>query len=162
MSIKDQLGEQNWRVIFNAMSAASSYVSTASGGGMEAFKEIFSASKFAQELWQKEGGSGYGEIVDELLSDMKDMPMKQAKRMAIKFESKDVEGIRYELKQVVADAAASISGLPGEEGFKQWLLDMARRVAETRTGGFLGIGGKAVIDEQEEAAIGELADILGV
>lgn len=162
MSIKDQIGEENWKLLYTAMGAASSYVSTASGGGMEVFKEIFTAGKFAQELLKREGGSGYGEIVDELLSAMKDMPVKDAREMAVEFESKDVEGVRLELKQVVSDAAAAISGLPGEQGFKQWLLDMAQEIAETKTGGFLGIGGKSVIDEQEQAAIDELADIFGL
>ena len=38
---------------------------------------------------------------------------------------------------------------------------MARQVAATKTGGFLSIGAKAVIDEQEQVALNELAVILG-
>ena len=41
MSIKEQVGEENWKYLFNAMSAASSFVSIASGGGTESIKELF-------------------------------------------------------------------------------------------------------------------------
>ena len=39
---------------------------------------------------------------------------------------------------------------------------MARKVAETKTGGFLGMGGTSVIDEKEQAALDELAALMGI
>ncbi len=162
MSIKEQVGEENWKYLFNAMSAASSFVSIASGGGTESIKELFSASKFTQELSQKEGGSGYGELVDEVLESMKNMAMKDAKEMAIKYESKTVEELRNELKILISNAVSASTGLPGEDGFKRWLFEISRKVAETKTGGFLGIGAKSVVDEQEQAAMDELAVLLGL
>lgn len=65
------------------------------------------------------------------------------------------------MKQIVADGAAVATTLPGKDGYARWVLDMARQVAATKTGGFLGISAKAVIDEQERAALNELAVILG-
>ncbi len=162
MSIKNQVSPEDWKILFNAMSAASSYVSMASGRGLETIKEILSASKFASELVQKEGGSGYGELVDELLASMKGMSMDDAKEATIKYESKDIDGIRSELKQVVLRAAAIVANLPGGDGFKRWILDTAREVAETKTGGFLGIGAKSVIDGEEQTALNELAGLLGL
>lgn len=162
MSIKSQISPDQWKLLLNAPGAASTYVSTASGGGFEMIKEVITASKFAQELSEKSGGSGYGELVDELLAAMKTMTSKDAKEESIKYTSKDPAGIRAEAKQFVVDGIAAIAGMPGADGYKKWILDMARAVAETKTGGFLGIGAKAVIDEKEQAALDELAGVLGL
>jgi hypothetical protein len=40
-------------------------------------------------------------------------------------------------------------------------MDTARQAAETKTGGFLGIGSKSVTDEQEQAALNDIAAIVG-
>jgi hypothetical protein len=48
------------------------------------------------------------------------------------------------------------------EGFKQWLVSVAQKVAEAaKEGGFLGFGGTQV-SEQEAATIKELSTALGV
>jgi hypothetical protein len=47
------------------------------------------------------------------------------------------------------------------QGFKQWLVTVAQRVAEAaKEGGFLGFGGTQV-SEQETATIKELSTALG-
>ncbi len=162
MSIKDQVSAEQWKALINAPGAASTFVATASGGGLEIFKEIFSASKFTQQLAAKSGGSGYGNLVDELISAMKNMSIDDAKANAIQYQSQNPVDIRAEMKQLVADGASATAALPDAEGFKRWLIDIAREVAETKTGGVLGFGGQSVIDEKEQAALDELADLLGV
>ncbi len=162
MSVKDQVGEEKWAALINAPAAASTFISTASGGGLEVFREVLSASKFFAELSQQSGGSGYGSLVDEVLAAMKAMTLGEARENRIEYQSREPSGIRQELKQHVASAVAIAEGLPGGDGYKRWLLDAAREVAETRTGGFLGIGAKSVIDEQEQAAINELSSMFGM
>lgn len=162
MGLKDQLNPEQWKALFNAPVAASTYVSSASGGGLEMIKEIMSASKFMQEIAKQGAGGGYGEIVDELLDAMKGMSLKEAKAESIQYQSKDPAGMRAEAKQIVADGIAALGSLPGGDGYRKWILEMARQVALTKTGGFLGIGAKAVIDEKEQAALDELAALLGV
>lgn len=162
MSIKEQMSAEQWKLLFNAPSAASTYVSTASGGGLEMLSEAMTAGKFMQKLAKQATGSGYGAVVDELLGIMKTMSRKDAQAMALKVQSKDIAGVRAEVKQIVADAATAAGALPGGDGYKRWLVDMAREVALTKTGGFLGIGSKSVIDEKEQAALNELATMLGV
>jgi hypothetical protein len=162
MSIKDQVTPEQWKALLNAPGAASTYVSTASGGGFEVFNEVFTASKFAKELAMKAGGSGYGKLVDDLLAAMKSMSFEDAKANQIKYQSKDPAGMRAECKQFVADAVAIARALPNSEGYERWILDMVRKVAETKTGGFLGIGAKSVIDEKEKAALDELAILMGM
>ena len=52
---------------------------------------------------------------------------------------------------------------PGEvDGFKAWLASVAAKVAQaSKEGGFLGFGG-TVVSADEEAALNQLADLLGV
>jgi len=162
MSIKDQVSPEQWKALFNAPAAAATYVSMASGGKLEMFSEMLTAGKFLRELAEKESGTGYGELVDDLLAAMKGMSTKEVKAGAMQFQSKDPEGLQAEVKQAVADGGAVAADLPGGDGYKRWLLDMAREVAKTKTGGFLGIGSKSVVDEKEKAALDELAVMLGV
>ena len=162
MSIEDQVSSEQWKSLFNTTSAASAYVASASGGGLEMFKELFSASKFMLDSIKNSNGSGYGELADAFLEKMKGMSYKDVKENAAKYESRDLNGMRAEAKQVVADGVAVAATLPGSDGFKRWILDMAREVAETKTGGVLGIGGSSVVDEKEQAALDELAAMMGV
>jgi hypothetical protein len=161
MSIKEKLSPEQWKAVFNAPSAASTYVSMASGGGLEMFQEMFTAGKVMSELAKQPSGSGYGSLVDDLLAALKSMSISDAKTEIIQYQSKDPVGIRAELKKIVADGAAVAATLPDADGYKRWILDMARKVAETKTGGFLGIGGTSVIDEQEQAALDELKAMMG-
>ena len=162
MSIKDQVSSDQWKSLFNATSAASAYVASASGGGLEMFKELFSASKFMMDSLKNSSGSGYGELVDAFLEKMKGMSPKDAKENAAKYESRDLISMRAEAQQVLADGVAIAATLPGSDGFKRWVLDMAREVAETKTGGVLGLGGLSVVDEKEQAALDELSAMMGV
>ena len=162
MSIKDQVTPEQWKALLNAPGAASTYISTASGGGFEMINEVFTASKFAREVSLKTGGSGYGPLVDELLAAMKSMTFADAKENTVKYQSKDPAGIRAEVKQFVADAVKIAETLPEVDGYKRWILDMVRKVAETKTGGFLGFGGKSVIDEKEQVALDELKTLFGM
>lgn len=162
MTIKERLTEEQWKVLLNAPGAAATYVSTASGGPFEVFNEVFTASKFSAELAMKEGGSGYGVLVDELLQSMKGMTMQDARENTVKYQSRDPQGIREEIKQYVAGAVATAETLPDADGYKRWLVDMVYRVAETRTGGILGIGGSSIVDEQEKAAVEELKALMNI
>jgi len=46
MSIKDQVTPEQWKALLNAPGAASTYVSTASGGGFDMINEVFTAGIF--------------------------------------------------------------------------------------------------------------------
>ncbi len=162
MTVKDLLTAEQWKALLNAPGAAATFVSTASGGPMEVFNEVFTASKFSAELAVKEGGSGYGALVDELLQSMKGMTMQDARENAVKYESRDLQDIREEIKQYIDEAVAIAETLPDSEGYKRWLVDMVYKVAETRTGGILGIGGRSIVDEKEKAAVEELKALMDI
>jgi glutaredoxin-related protein len=162
MSIKDQVTPEQLKTLVSAPGAASTIVSMASGGAFETLKEVFSASKFAGNLAEKAGGSGYGPLVDDLLLLMKGMDFQDARENTVQFDNKDPASVRDELKKIIADAAEIVSALPGGDGFKRFLLDMARETAKTKTGGFLGIGAKSVVDDAEQSVLKDLAAILGL
>lgn len=162
MSIKDQVTPEQLKTLVSAPGAASTIVSMASGGAFETLKEVFSASKFAAELSEKTGGSGYGPLVDDLLLLMKGMDYQEARENTVEFERKDPASVRDELKKIISDAAGIVASVPGGDGYKRFLLDMARQTAETKTGGFLGIGAKSIVDTAEQAVLKDLEAILGL
>ena len=162
MGIKDQITPEQWKALLNAPSYAAEYVATASGGGLDFIQEVFTSMKIVQDTAVRKDGSGFGKLVDEIMSEMAEMTFKEARADSIKTESTDMASLRDAARQVVVDAAAAASALEGGDGYKRWLLYGARKVAETRTGGVLGFGGTSVIDEKEEAALAELKVILNV
>ncbi len=162
MGLKDQVNAEQWKVLLNAPSAAAEYVATASGGGLEVIKEVFTSMRAVQETAFREGGSGFGKVVDGILEEMKEMSLDEAKTDTIHYESKDLAALREEAKGVVVKAGEAAALMEGGDGYKRWLLYIARKVAETKTGGVLGFGGTSVIDEKEEAALTELKTLLGV
>ncbi len=159
MTNKVEINPTQWKALYNAVSAASTYVSSASGGSFEMFKELSSASKFMEETLKSSAG-GYGELVDAFLEKMKTVSPKEAKEATIKYEARDAKGIRAEAKKRVADGLAVAASLPGFDGFKRWLLDLSRQAATAKTGGVLGLGAKSKIDEKEQAALDELETLL--
>jgi hypothetical protein len=162
VGLKDQLTAEAFRVVYNAPLAAATYVSTASGGGFEMVSELLSAGKFISEQLKTGGETGYGELVDGLLADLRGMSKDEAKAETARYESKDPAAVRGQARQIVADAGTAVAGMPGADGFKLWVMDIAHTVAATKTGGFLGIGARSVVDAQEQAALDELAAALAV
>lgn len=162
MGIKDQVTPEQWKALLNAPSYAAEYVATASGGGLDFIAEVFTSMKVVQDTAVRKDGSGFGKLVDEIMATMTEMSFSEAKNDTLKTESTDLDSMRAAAKQVVSDAAAAASMLDGGDGYKRWLLFVARKVAETRTGGVLGFGGTSVIDDKEEVALGELKTILNV
>jgi hypothetical protein len=60
---------------------------------------------------------------------------------------------------IVNAAAKALKGMTGIERFKQWVLDVARRAAETSRGGFLSMTGSVPLDAQEIFAMTEIERI---
>jgi hypothetical protein len=59
-------------------------------------------------------------------------------------------------------APAIVKSLLGAEDYQRQTLEIVCKVALTKTGGFLGFGGRSVIDETEQAALNQLAASMGV
>ncbi|MDR7418267.1 MAG: hypothetical protein QN178_05095 [Armatimonadota bacterium] len=162
MGIKDQVTPEQWRLIFSAPFAAATYVATASGGTLELIKELFSVGTLLTDQAKQNGGAGYGALVDAVLNEMQAMSKRDAPSATIAYASLDVEGKRAEARQIVADAAVVLDAVAGGDGYKKWLVDVARAAAGASRGGFLGLdGGDRPVDAREQAALRELAAALG-
>ena len=74
------------------------------------------------------------------------------------------EGVRAALIDTCKRAAAIVAQKSAAEvdEYKRWLVTLARKTAEAcKEGGFLGIGG-TVVSEEESSAVKKLASGLGV
>jgi len=161
MRFKNKLSAEQWQAIYNGPFAVATFISLSSGNAMDFVAEMATVGKLMATAAAPGEPSGYGELVDAVLADMDSVKKEDAKG-GIHYggKNKDEAAMRAEARQVVADAAATIDALPGADGYRRWLLDVARATALTKTGGFFGIGGKSEIDAKEQAAIDELAGIL--
>jgi hypothetical protein len=71
-------------------------------------------------------------------------------------------GNRPALLMAVTAAGAAAHGLPGDEAYRRWLVELAREVAQAESdGGFFGIGAEAMHTAEQEA-LAELAEALGL
>jgi hypothetical protein len=97
-----------------------------------------------------------------VLAALTNMTREEAQALGEQFRSEGQAEPRAQAKQFVADGWAVVKGRPGAQEFANWVLQGARAAALTRTGGFLGIGGEAEVDPQEQVALDELATVLTI
>jgi hypothetical protein len=160
MEMKNQISTEQLHGLLLAASAIVVFTSTASGGGIEMLKEMINAGKFMADTLKGRDGSRYGELVDALIEKMKESANLDTD--AAPFSAPDLQGMRAAAKQYTAEGVRIADSLPGGDGYKLWLMDMARQTALTKTGGLLGIGASAEIDRAEQDALDELAELLGM
>jgi hypothetical protein len=161
MGIKDQFTPEQWKSIYNAPFAAATYVASASGDTYQLGREESKVNKLIKKQVQHEGESGYGELVDSILAEMKAMSRKETKALAIKYEGNWIGSWRGTAWVALEAAVKATANLPGQDGFKQWLWDIGKAAAEAYKSGFAGIGGVAV-DAQEQTALNDLARLFGL
>jgi len=153
MAIRDQISEEQWKAIFSAPVAAAVYVATASGGGLDLVKELFSLSSFIRP--RKPGVlSEYGALVDEVVAEIQ---AQSRSLLNSPQEGASPYAARAAALDIVRAAGEAVRGLPGEAGYQSWLMEAARHVAQASRRGFLGLGRKEnAIDYAEQEALDEL------
>jgi hypothetical protein len=151
-----QMPDDQYIALYNAPFAAATYVSLASGGMMDFAKEMFAAGRFITEGTRP---GVYGVLVDALLAEYANGSPEEAKRLELHYTGDNLSSLRAQARQVVVEAAGAVRGLPGAEGYRQWLMDAARTAAMAAAGNIFG-GGRGEVDVHEQAAIEELAAIL--
>lgn len=161
MSKKSDYPEQEWKTILAAPYYASMLIVVADfnlsfikeiGAMMQSVMASVEGSKsalireLAGEFTQKENQEAIKPELDSLQSE------------------KDPTALKGAMLEYVVNAAQLVSGKSEEDGrvYRQWLVYLAQQTAEaSKEGGFLGIGAVRV-SQQEQAALDELADALGV
>ncbi len=150
MTQKADFNAEDWSLILEGPPLAALRVITAHRGGT--VRETLSIGKEYASEQQNDSNS---ELLDAIV---KDRPALDTKRFA---NPEEIKGAGMDR---MAEALATLvkTGTPAEvEDYKRFVYAVAERVARAhKEGGFLGIGGKEVSPEEQEA-LDEVAAHLG-
>lgn len=160
MATKADFNSDEWRQLLQAPGLTSLVVVAASPSGpMGVIKEMFAAGKL---LADTQGQKGQNALIDAIMTDLTSAEGRGQAQPKLSGKSPDevrnaaLDGLRQVAALVDRKASAEA------DGFKSWLLSLSNRVAEAaKEGGFLGIGGTRV-NEQEAAALKATAMALGI
>ncbi len=150
MTEKSDFDAEQWERIATAPAVAAMYVITAEKGGT--LRESMAVGKAYAEARESSTGSG---LVDEIVAGLGPAaPERFSSKEQLQAEA--IGRIRAAKEELAAQA---------DEGdvaaYRDFILAVARRVAEAdKSGGVLGIGGERV-SEREAAAIEEIRAALG-
>jgi hypothetical protein len=155
---KTDFAPDEWQVLFAAAPMAGLGISASSPNGpFGVVKEMFSVGMALAEVVKKGSDNSLVKAVAD------DMQARGTKPEGLKGVKSPEEALRAVLEHMgkVSDIVAKKA--PAEaEGFKRWLVEIAKRVAEaSNEGGFLGFGGEKVSAKEREA-IQAIAEKLGV
>jgi hypothetical protein len=158
MSTKTDYSPEEWKAIVGAPVAAGLFISLADASGpVGLVKEAMAVGQAITQSAQSDAP----EIVKALAEHVKSAGGRP--------EMPDVpRGDRAKTKAALMDAVKQAVGTvgsksPGEvDAFKAWLKAVATKVSQaSKEGGFLGFGG-TVVSKDEELALGQLAEALGI
>src|SRR6266478_566033 len=161
MATKADFTADEWNQIQRApFMAGLAVVAASPSGPFGVVKELFAVGKMLGEVKSQETSN---DLIKALVADIE----AGAKDLSAPAElkGKTPEQVKSYAIESLRQVAALIDKKtkPDEaQGFKQWLVSVAQKVAEAaKEGGFLGFGGTRV-SEEEAATIKELSTILGV
>lgn len=161
MTTKSDFTTEEWNQIRRApFMAGLAVVAASPSGPFGLIKEMFAVGKMLAEV-KTQGASN--ELVKALVAELETGARDQSASAELQDKSPD------QVKSLAIQNLGQITALlekkatPEEvQGFKQWLVAVAQKVAEAaKEGGFLGFGGTQVSD-QEATTIRELSTALGV
>jgi hypothetical protein len=149
MTGKADFTDEEWKNVLEAPPSAGMVVIASDRGG--SIRETFSMAKAYSEARQEHGDS---ELLDEIVS---------AKPEVDSTRFKTPEELKEHALQNLRDGVALVEskGSPEELAeYKKFILGLAKRVAEARKEGFLGLSGERVSGE-ERSALAEVEAALG-
>lgn len=160
MASKTDFTSAEWEQLLKAPLWASMIVVAASPSGpLGVVKELFAAGRVLAET----RSGTQTPLVSALVADLATSEGRHQAQPKEASGKKPAE-VRAMAINALQQAASLVDGKagPDADGFKRWLASLAGRVAEaSKEGGFLGIGGTRV-DEQEKAALSDIGKALGV
>jgi hypothetical protein len=157
MASKADFTPEEWNTIeFAPLNTALVIALASPSGPIGMVQEMFAAVSSVVDI---EKDSAAGELLRAVAADIK---ARREKPDMPRFTSLE-EGRAHVSGQVQRAVALLDAKAPDEApAVKRWLYNVAQKAAgAAREGGFLGIGGTAV-SEEEQAALAELAATLGV
>lgn len=158
MSMKDRFSEEEWTQIVQAPMLASLAITAADPGGLwGAVKEGSASARALMEARSDEPGRN---LAAEVVAAFETSEGRGIARDGVRNIAKGKtpgEAVDLAIERLQDVAALVDAKAPEAAGdFKNWLREMARRVAEAGTeGGFLGFGGVKVSEAEKKT----LADL---
>jgi len=160
MATKADFTTEEWNQIQRApFMVGLAVVAASPSGPFGVVKELFAVGKMLGEV--KAHGSS-NELIKALVADIEAGAKDLSAPAELKGKTPDqVRSYGIESVRQVAALVEKKAKPEEAQGFKQWLVTVAQKVAEAaKEGGFLGFGGTQV-SEQEAATIKELSTALG-
>jgi hypothetical protein len=156
MSTKNDYNAEEWKAIASAPVAAGLFITLAdTSGPMGIAKEAMAVGRAITDATQGQTP----EIVKAIAMSMKDSGRPETPDLP-KMASR--EQSRMALTSAIRNAVDAVERHSPDEvqGYKTWLSTIAKKVAEaSKEGGFLGMGG-TLVSQNEEEALKELDQVL--
>ena len=140
---------EQWQTVLEGPPSAGLFVATAQRGGT--FRESMSIGKAYVEARKQHGES---QLLDEIVNARPELEHKR-------FHSQ--EEVKTHALGKIREAVGVLEekATPDEvEDYKQFVLEVAQRVASAHREGFLGLSGERVSDAEQQA-VQEIAETLG-
>ena len=162
LSLKESFTSEEWSVVTAAPQTVATAVMMAGFSGLGGTaKEAFSlGGSLAQ------GATSSSPLIREIST--RDEIMAAQNALRTKTSSLDPQQFKQQLNKMAVDESKQSLEIVGRhvtsevEAYKQWLMDIAQRVANAaKEGGFLGFGGERV-SEGERETLSLLSEALGV
>jgi hypothetical protein len=159
MATREDFAQDDWQLIVASPALVGLAVSAASPSGTIGMtKEVLAVGAAAAGLAEDAAGN---RLIQDLVEDVRSGATEEVRPQDVSSLDEARVWAVGELGRLREVLDRSGAGSDGDE-LRQWLVEVARRVAEAaREGSFLGLGGDRVSDA-EEAAIAEIRDALGV
>ena len=162
MTTKDTFTAEEWTKLEAAPVYAGMGIIAADPAITSMFKET---AALAKAVVQNPVPAGAEDLVGGIVTDFQKKAENKEKLEEPDLNSKDPEAIMQQIYDYVGSAAAIVDAkaTPAEaKGYKEWLLSVAKSVAEAgKEGGFLGIGAVRV-SEQEQTVLDNFSKTLGL
>ena len=142
MASKSDFSEEEWKQLLEAPPSAALLVIASDRGG--SIRETFSMAKAYAEATRNPGQS---ELLDEIVSAKPEVDRSR-------FKSEDE--LKQHCLQNIREAVTLLkqkADPESVEGYREFILSVANRVADARKEGFMGLSGERVSDEERSALV---------
>jgi hypothetical protein len=167
MSSKADYSAEEWKLILRApLMAGLAIVAASPSGPLGVLREMFAVGKLVSETKTRAEGTGglSNELLRSLVAELSSADARAQLDLADlrALPPQQLQGHALEACRALASLVDRKASKEEAEGVKRWLVAIAQRTADAaKEGGFLGIGGTRV-SENETAAIRDVARALGV
>ena len=150
MTAKADFSADEWETVLKGPPAAALMIASSQRGGT--FRESYSIAKSYAEARKQHGAS---QLLDDIVGEKPRMERPHVKSVE-ELKQDELKQLRESVSLVEQKAGADEVAQ-----YKQFIVELAGRVAEAHREGFLGFTGERVSDAERQA-VNEIAEELGV